>query len=144
MSVVNQTSRYTALQPTGCSICPTSRHSTTRFGINALSNLAQIRHARRGSIRYQFCVKKSGLVWMTRSLFILMFALSAMGFPAHRVFSQGANHEGGHSGDGIRCSSGKPDIAIIACTNIIEDKHESDVNHGDGLGAVHQNGCDTS
>ena len=66
---------------------------------------------------------------MKRSLPWLMLALSAMGLPADRVWSQGANHEGGHTGDGIRCSSGKPDAAIIACTSIIDDKRESDENH---------------
>ena len=30
------------------------------------------------------------------------------------------------SGDAIRCASGKPQPAIVACTNIVNDKHESD------------------
>ena len=38
--------------------------------------------------------------------------------------AQGADHGGGHGGDAIRCTSGKPEIAIIACTNIIQDKRE--------------------
>ena len=39
---------------------------------------------------------------------------------------QGADHGAGHNGDAIRCTSGKPEVAVIACTNIFQDKREDD------------------
>jgi tetratricopeptide (TPR) repeat protein len=39
---------------------------------------------------------------------------------------QGADHGAGHNGDAIRCTSGKPEVAVSACTNIFQDKREDD------------------
>jgi tetratricopeptide (TPR) repeat protein len=37
----------------------------------------------------------------------------------------GANHEGGNNSYRYQCNSSAPAVAIIACTKIIEDKHEA-------------------
>src|SRR6202000_736087 len=42
------------------------------------------------------------------------------------LHAQTASQGGMRSGDAIRCASGKPQPAIVACTNIVNDKHESD------------------
>src|SRR5258708_29421177 len=44
--------------------------------------------------------------------------------PTLQANGQGADHSGGHGGDAIRCTSGKPEVAVIACTNIIQDRSE--------------------
>lgn len=47
--------------------------------------------------------------------------------------AQGANHDGGHEEDSIRCASGRPEAAIVGCTNIILDKRESEGNRAIAL-----------
>jgi hypothetical protein len=56
----------------------------------------------------------------------VMLALMAVAGMAQPAGAQGANHNGSNGGDAVRCSSGKPEIAIIACTHIIEDRREDD------------------
>ena len=55
-----------------------------------------------------------------------MLALLSFAGMARLAGAQGANHNGSNGGDAVRCSSGKPEIAIIACTHIIEDRREDD------------------
>jgi tetratricopeptide (TPR) repeat protein len=62
-----------------------------------------------------------------------MLALLVLGTTTRPAAAQGATHAEGHAGDGIRCSSSKPEIAIIACTNIIEDKREDEENRAIAL-----------
>ena len=47
--------------------------------------------------------------------------------------AQGADHSGGNGGDAIRCSSGKDEIAIAACSHIIDDKRETADNRAIAL-----------
>jgi tetratricopeptide (TPR) repeat protein len=68
-----------------------------------------------------------------RAVFLPMFALWVLASAAHPAAAQGANHNGGHSSDRRWCSSTKPDIAIAACTNIIEDNSEDDDNRAIAL-----------
>ena len=35
--------------------------------------------------------------------------------------ARGAKHEGGHADDRVGCRSDRPEVAIGACTNIIDD-----------------------
>ncbi|HMI73595.1 MAG TPA: tetratricopeptide repeat protein [Steroidobacteraceae bacterium] len=58
--------------------------------------------------------------------------LAVAGMP-RLAAAQGANHSAGNGGDAIRCSSGKPEIAIIACTHIIEDRREGVENRAIAL-----------
>ena len=60
---------------------------------------------------------------------VLMSLVSAAG----RSEAQGANHGGGAGGDAIRCASGKPQVAIPACGNIIADKREESENRSIAL-----------
>ena len=72
--------------------------------------------------------------YMRRSSFLLAMILAAASLtPLQIARAQGANHEGGHEGDGIRCASGKPEMAIPSCTAIIDDKRESDENRAIAL-----------
>src|SRR5580704_18727930 len=52
--------------------------------------------------------------------------LPALVLVARTANPQGADHGAGHEGDAIRCTSGKPEIAVVACSNIIQDKREED------------------
>jgi hypothetical protein len=66
---------------------------------------------------------------MLPAAFFPIFALLTLGSMAHPAAAQDANQGGGRSSDRNGCSSRKPDVAIIACTNIIEDLRE-DEEHG--------------
>jgi tetratricopeptide (TPR) repeat protein len=68
-----------------------------------------------------------------RAVFVPMLALLAVAGMTRPAAAQGANHSGGNGGDAIRCSSGKPEIAIIACTHIIEDRSEGVENRAIAL-----------
>ena len=70
---------------------------------------------------------------MSRSVFLQALALLALVGAANRVDAQGANHEGGSGGDAIRCASGKPHVAIIACSNIIRNQRENSENRAIAL-----------
>ena len=59
--------------------------------------------------------------------------LMALVGAANRSDAQGANHAGGKGGDAIRCASGKPHVAIIACSNIIKDQREESENRAIAL-----------
>src|ERR1700743_326828 len=63
---------------------------------------------------------KISFVWRLLSSLALLPCGCA---PLH---AQTASQGGMRSGDAIRCASGKPQPAIVACTNIVNDKHESD------------------
>ena len=63
---------------------------------------------------------------MLRAKCLAMLIFFALATAARPAAAQGANHDGGHAGDEIRCASGKLESAIIACTNIIDDKREDD------------------
>jgi tetratricopeptide (TPR) repeat protein len=76
------------------------------------------------------------LIFVRRRVNPTVCALLILSVP-HPAMGQGANHGGGHAGDGIRCASGDFSTAVVACTEIIEDKRESDENHAI---AIHNRG----
>jgi hypothetical protein len=65
-------------------------------------------------------------VRMRRALVPSTLALLSVAGTTHFAAAQGANQAGGNGGDAIRCSSGKAEIAIVACTHIIVDRREED------------------
>ncbi|HEY0801931.1 MAG TPA: tetratricopeptide repeat protein, partial [Steroidobacteraceae bacterium] len=68
-----------------------------------------------------------------RVVILSTLAIAVAAFPTRPAEAQGANHAGGHGGDAIRCVSGRPEMAIIACTAIVEDKSEDADNRAIAL-----------
>ena len=61
---------------------------------------------------------------------ILALAPFLSGVP---VIAQVASQPARSSGDAIRCASGKPEVAIVACGNIVKDKREGEENRAIAL-----------
>src|ERR1700742_3235009 len=70
---------------------------------------------------------------VSRLVFLPALMLTALVGAANRSDAQGANHAGGNGGDAIRCASGKPQVAIPACSNIIRDQREESGNRAMAL-----------
>jgi len=68
-----------------------------------------------------------------RAVAAVTLVLLAVAGMTRLAAAQGANHSAGNGGDAIRGSSGKPEIAIIACTHIIEDRREGVENRAIAL-----------
>ena len=72
---------------------------------------------------------------LCRVLLATICALAALGSIGSTAAAQsiGANHAGRASRDTIRCASGKPEVAIAACSNIISDQREPPENRASAL-----------
>jgi tetratricopeptide (TPR) repeat protein len=70
---------------------------------------------------------------MLRAVLLPILALLAFAGSTRPAPAQGPNHRGGNGVDAIRCTSGKPEVAIIACSKIIEDQRENADNRAIAL-----------
>src|SRR5579862_1883179 len=71
------------------------------------------------------------VIW--RAALLPLLALSAIAGSAPLAEAQGASHEEGHAEDRTQCTSGKPAIAIVACTHIIEGRSAGDESRASAL-----------
>src|SRR5689334_23825099 len=78
------------------------------------------------AVKYNGRMMKATYVACRPAAVLPILALLAAVSTARVAHAQGASHEEGHADDKVHCSSGKPDVAIVACTHIIDDRHEEE------------------